>query len=213
VLAFDQCGFGLRLLEGRDFYDQFPQWSRLGRMVHDVHRAVDFVEGGDGEVAGDPPPMDSGRIAVVGYGVGGTVGLFSAALDDRIGALASICGVTPWRGDGEDRPTGGIRRWWKWHALLPRLGLFRGREDEIPCDFDDLLAMIAPRPCLIEAPRYDRTADHGAVLGCIDRARECWDGAAGSEGLTVHTPPVSNQLLRKQQNRIVAWLEKMQMDG
>jgi len=29
VLCFDQCGFGLRLLEGRDFYAGHPQWSRL----------------------------------------------------------------------------------------------------------------------------------------------------------------------------------------
>jgi len=28
VLAFDQCGFGLRLLEGTRFYDRYPRWSR-----------------------------------------------------------------------------------------------------------------------------------------------------------------------------------------
>ncbi len=43
VLAYDQVGFGLRLLEGTSFYDTYPQWSRLGRMVHDVYSAVDFI--------------------------------------------------------------------------------------------------------------------------------------------------------------------------
>lgn len=207
VLAFDQCGFGLRLLEGRDFYKQHPHWSRMGRMVHDVHRAVDFITTGEGATADTPPPMDPQRIFAVGYAIGGTVGFLAAALDPRITGVASVCGVTPWRGDGDDQPTGGVRRWWQWHALLPRLGLFHGREHEIPLDFDDLLAEVAPRPCFIEAPQHDRTVNHQAVLDCIDQARPHWQAAGHPDRLTLHTPDEPNQLLHGQQDRIAAWLQ------
>jgi dienelactone hydrolase len=212
VLAFDQCGFGLRLLEGRDFYDRFPQWSRMGRSVHDVHRAVDFITEGVGAAADPLPALDPDRIALVGYGVGGTVGLFAAALDGRVDGVATVCGFTPWRGDTDNRPTGGIRRWWQWHALLPRLGVFHGREGEIPFDIDDLLAMVAPRPCLIEAPRHDRTADHGAVLGCVNRARAHWRAANRGDHLTLHTPNGPARLRHEQRSRIREWLPSVRHD-
>ena len=49
VIAYDQCGFGLRLLEGRDFYRNYPRWSKLGRMVMDARDAVSFVLDGKGK--------------------------------------------------------------------------------------------------------------------------------------------------------------------
>jgi pimeloyl-ACP methyl ester carboxylesterase len=157
--------------------------------------------------------MDPQHIYPVGYAIGGTVALLAAALDPRITGVASVCGVTPWRGDGDDQPTGGIRRWWQWHALLPKLGLFHGREGEIPLDFDDLLTEVAPRPCFIEAPQRDRTVEHQAVLECIDQARPHWQAADHADRLTLHTPDEPNQLLRGQQDRLAAWLQIVTRSG
>ncbi|MCA9260362.1 MAG: acetylxylan esterase, partial [Planctomycetales bacterium] len=44
VLAFDQTGFGSRMDETRSFYDRYPQWSRMGRMVQDVSAAIDVLQ-------------------------------------------------------------------------------------------------------------------------------------------------------------------------
>ncbi len=142
VLAYDQCGFGLRLLEGRNFYRDYPHWSRLGRMVYDVRSAVDFLAEGRGHAKSARPPIDRKQIYVLGYSVGGMVGLYAAALDERIAGVASFCGFTPLRTDTDAKTTGGIRRLWQWHALQPKLGLFQGREQEIPSDFDDVIAQI-----------------------------------------------------------------------
>ena len=135
VLAYDQCGFGLRLLEGRDFYEAYPRWSRLGRMVHDVSAAVDFLVDGKGKAQGTMPAVDKGQVYVLGYSLGGMVGLYAAALDERIAGVASFCGFTPLRTDTDDKPTGGIRRLWEWHALQPLLGMFHGREQDISLRF------------------------------------------------------------------------------
>ena len=62
VLAYDQCGFGLRLLEGRDFYSQAPRWSRLGRMVVDVSAAADFLIEGKGDSQGVLLKVDTARV-------------------------------------------------------------------------------------------------------------------------------------------------------
>jgi len=40
-LAFDQTGHGSRTDEFATFFDRFPQWSRLGRMVSDTRAGID----------------------------------------------------------------------------------------------------------------------------------------------------------------------------
>lgn len=210
VLAFDQCGFGLRLLEGRDFHHDFPHWSRLGRMLHDVRRAVDFLADQDGASATPLPTIDAGQIVVVGYAGGGMVALHAAALDPRLAGVAAVCGCLPWRDAANSRATGGNRRWSHWHALLPKLGLFEGRERDIPYDADDLLARIAPRPSLLISPLRDRTVSHEAVLDCVTRGRK---RSPRPDSITLHTPDDINRLQTAQQDMILDWLKKSQKEN
>jgi len=119
------------------------------------------------------------------------VGLYAAALDDRIATVASFSGFTPLRSDTDAKPTGGIRRLFEWHALQPHLGLFHCREDDIPYDFDDVLALIAPRPCLIVSPLRDRGADPEAVVSYFNegsiRYRHAANDTQSASGTIPHT--------------------------
>ena len=63
----------------------------------------------------------------------------------------------------EGRATGGLRRLFELHALLPRLGLFGARPAEVPYDYDELLGALAPRPTLLHTPTQDRDANHADV--------------------------------------------------
>lgn len=186
VIAYDQCGFGLRLLEGRDFYQTTPHWSRLGRMVHDVRSAVDFVFDGKGAIKGDRPKMDPTRTYALGHSLGGTVALYAGALDQRLRGVASFSGFTPLRTDTDDRPTGGIQRLWNWHGLQPTLGFFTGNEDAIPFDYHDLLGMISPRPCLIVSPKNDRNATYSEI---VETLRESRIGAGKKKSNLTHLAP------------------------
>jgi len=207
VLAYDQCGFGLRLLEGRDFYRDYPTWSRLGRMVHDAQAAVDFVLEGQGRSQGPMPRIDRNRIYVLGYSLGGMVGLYAAALDQRITGVASFCGFTPLRTDSDTQPTGGVKRLWQWHALQPKLGLFHRHEAEIPYDFDDVLGLIAPRPCLIVSPKRDRDADFNAVVSCVKRAGGAWMRQGKAEALQHMTPDDISRFQADQHAVFLSWLD------
>jgi len=175
-------------------------------MVSDVHAAVDFLQGGAGRVDGELPPLDPARIGVLGYSVGGMVGLISAALDSRIAFVASFGGFTPLRTDTDAQPTGGNRRLWEWHALLPRLGLFHGREGEIPVDFDDVLMLLAPRPCLIGSPRRDREASFPAVLDGVERARLRWSAAGNPAALKHFAPDTPGRFQKAEQEVFIEWL-------
>jgi len=210
VLAYDQCGFGLRLLEGRDFYRDHPHGSRLGRMVYDVRSAVDFLAEGRGDAKAEMPPIDRDQIYVLGYSVGGMVGLYATALDERIAGIASFCGFTPLRTDTDAKTTGGVRRLWQWHALQPKLGLFHGREQDIPYDFDDVIAQIAPRPCLIVSPQRDRDSDFDEVVACVNRAHQAWRTAGNAMGLQHLMPNDISRFQADQHAMFTTWWRGLQ---
>jgi pimeloyl-ACP methyl ester carboxylesterase len=44
VLAFDQSGFGSRMSESGPFYDRYPHWSQMGRMVEDARAGIDALQ-------------------------------------------------------------------------------------------------------------------------------------------------------------------------
>ena len=191
VFLFDQIGFGTRIEEGTNFYRRYPHWSKLGKMVADTRSAVDMLANLD--------TVDSNRIYAGGYSLGGTVALYAAALDERIAGVVSISGVTPMR---RARPeVEGICAYSHLHGLIPRLGFFVGNENRITCDFEEIIACIAPRPILIVGPRWDRFAVSEDVISCVENARWVYvlSGAAGR--LEILTPDDYNrfspQILKK----------------
>ena len=145
VLAPEQLGFG----ERREPADEAEGWSRsscrrlafwammlgttvLGMRVWEVMRCLDYLA--------TRPEADATRVACVGHSGGGTVALLAAALEDRIGA-AVLSGCLVNYGDGVlDEPH------CECHYVPGLLPL---------AELDDVAALIAPRPLLIEAGRSD----------------------------------------------------------
>lgn len=167
VFAFDQIGCGHRLEEVIRFYDRYPHWSLLGKMVSDVRASLAAVD--------TVPFIDTNRVLVVGYDLGAVVGLHAAALDDRITGVVSVAGLTPMRNRPQDAGIGGIARWTTWMPLAPRLGAFIGNESRIPYDYQELLALIAPRPVMVVAPTLDCSADLKAIRSCVEQAAKIYD--------------------------------------
>lgn len=166
VLAFDQIGTGYRLEEITHFYNRYPQWSLLGKMVGDTVAALDVFD--------RVPFVDSRKIYLVGYDMGGKIALHAAALDARIAGVVSVAGFTPMHLDTLDKGTGGVARWSLWYPLIPRLGAFVGNENRVPYDYYELLASIAPRPALIVSPTLDLQASPKNISNCIDAARQVY---------------------------------------
>ena len=57
-----------------------------------------------------------------------------------------------------EKGTGNLESYAFIHGLIPRLGFFKGNEKRLPWDFDDVLALIAPRPLMVVAPQFDQDA-------------------------------------------------------
>ncbi|UTF52485.1 alpha/beta hydrolase [Natronosalvus rutilus] len=182
LYAYDQLGFGTRIEEGKHFYERHPNWSKMGKLVDDALAAVETLSGLE--------CIDSDRIFVLGYALGATVGLYAAALDERIAGVASVGGFAPFRtSDSEaERANAVIGRLSHMHGLQPRLGLFRDDPERVPFDFHEVLGLIAPRPTLAVAPSLDWTHPQADVLRCVSEARSVYDLYGVPEALEVRAP-------------------------
>jgi len=195
VFAFDQLGFGRRILDGKHYADRFPHWSQFGQMIDDTRAAIDHLH--------TNATVDPQRIYLFGYSMGATLGIYTAALDGRIRGVVSICGFTPMRLDTADRGTGGIARYSHQHAFIPRLGFFVGHEDKVPYDFHELLAAIAPRPMLVVQPQLDRDANPADVRTAVAQARRVYDLYGAGAKLALEEPWDYNRLPDRLQEWII----------
>jgi hypothetical protein len=93
-----------------------------------------------------------------------------------------------------------IRRLWKLHATTPRLGLYDGREEELPLDYDDVLQLLACRPCLLVTPKRDRFANHNAVAETIRRLQ------TKNDTITWGAPEYINRFQADQHQLFLEWV-------
>ncbi len=198
VLAYDQSGFGSRMGESAPFYNRYPHWSQMGRMVEDARAAIDALQ--------KDSLVDPQRISLFGYSMGGMVGLYTAALDKRVQGVVSISGFTPMRTDTAARGTGGVARYSNERGLIPRLGFFVGHEGQIPYDFQDVIGAIAPRPVMVVEPQLDRDGTPGDVHAAIEEARKVYALYGASGKLAIEEPWDYTRLPDKTQDVIVKWM-------
>ena len=200
VLAYDQSGFGSRLTETGPFYSRYPQWSHMGRLVEDAHAAVTALQANE--------LVDSNRIYLFGYSLGGDVAMYTAALDSRVKGIVSVAGFTPMRQDTANVGDGGVARYATERDLIPKLGFFIGHERQIPYDYQDLLGMIAPRPVLVVEPQLDRDAVPANVEAAVGQAKQIYTLYGAGDKLGLQEPWDYNRLPNNMMDEAVKWMGK-----
>lgn len=165
ILAFDQIGCGTRVEESFPFYRRHPDRSLLGQMVSDTRAAITALR--------THPHVDPDQVFLLGAGLGGAVALHVAALDDRVGGVICVNGFSPLR-SGAAPDGGSLARWTKHPPLLPKLAAYAGNESLLPYDFDELLAMVAPRPCLVVAATVDPGRSLPDIRTSVEAARSVY---------------------------------------
>lgn len=168
--------------------DYWPNLGRLGyvsgtmKAIWDNIRALDLLE--------SLPCVDDSRgFAAVGHSLGGHNAIYTAVFDDRITVVVSSCGFDSYLdyyGGAEDKWYFG--RGWCQIRYMPRLSNYRGRLREIPFDFPELLAALAPRPIFVNAPLHDDNFQWKSVDKCAAAARPVYDLLGGKGNLVVKHP-------------------------
>ncbi len=164
-----------------------PDLEQLGwesgtlKAVWDNIRGVDLLQ--------SLPFVDGRSIVAIGHSLGGHNAVYTAAFDDRIQAVVSSCGLDSYRdyygGDGSVWLPG---KGWTQRRYMPRLAQYRGHLEQIPFDFDQILAAIAPRSVLVIAPIHDSNFRADSVDRLASEARKVFNLYGHGERLAVLHP-------------------------
>lgn len=125
-----------------------PDLRQLGyasgtmKAIWDNMRALDLLDG--------LPQVRRGRYAAIGHSLGGHNAIFTAVHDPRIRVVVSSCGF-----DSFLDYYGGNIKGWVQDRYMMRMGQYLGAPQDIPFDFYELVAALAPRALFVNAPRRD----------------------------------------------------------
>jgi predicted dienelactone hydrolase len=112
------------------------------------------------------PEVNPDQIGVIGHSLGGHNSIFVAVFDKRIKAIVTSCGFTSF-----EKYKGGDLSGWSHKGYMPRIiEVYHHNPAEMPFDFTEVLATLAPRPVFINAPLGDDNFDVSGVKDCVAAA-------------------------------------------
>ena len=155
-----------------------PDLAALGHRSGTLKAVCDNSRGLD--LLAAMPQVRTNGFAAIGHSLGGHNGLFTAIFDPRIRAVASSCGFDAFRdyyyGDPAVWAPG---RGWCQDRYMPGLAAYRGRLEEIPFDFPDVLAGQSDGWVWVNAPLGDGNFRWRSVARVI---RSAWPAFAARDG-------------------------------
>ncbi|MFT7513079.1 MAG: putative esterase [Candidatus Omnitrophota bacterium] len=131
--SVEQPGLGQWGVAAKKLLQTHPNWTGMGKLVHDSRRAIDLLL--------EQPNIDRDRIVAIGHSLGGKMAFYTACLDSRIKAtIANDFGIgwdfTNWKDP-----------WYLGDQILA---------DDFPLAHHQLLALHAPRSFLLIAGQTDK---------------------------------------------------------
>jgi hypothetical protein len=131
-----------------------PDLKALGWQSGTLKAVWDNVRGLD--LLDSLPFVNQRKYGAIGHSLGGHNAVYTAVFDDRIKIVVSSCGFDSFLDYGESKPDNWQpERGWCQTLYMLRLADYRGRLQEIPFDFHELIGALAPRPVFLNAPRND----------------------------------------------------------
>ncbi len=130
------------------------------------------------------PEVQAEQIGVIGHSLGGHNALFLAAFDERVKAVVSSCGWTPFHDYKEGNLTG-----WTSDRYMPAIKTEYDLDpNRVPFDFPEIIAALAPRAFFSSSPiNDDNFSVEGAKRG-IEAARVIYELHGVPERLVLQTP-------------------------
>lgn len=103
----------------------------------DLLETLNYVDGNKG-------------FGVIGHSLGGHNAIFTAVFDQRIKVIVSSCGFDSFL----DYKSGNLKGWVQERYML-KMADYLGRPQDVPFDYHELIACLAPRRFFVNAPLHD----------------------------------------------------------
>lgn len=126
------------------------------KAIWDNIRGIDLLE--------SLPYVKRGGVAAIGHSLGGHNSIYTAVFDQRIKVIVSSCGFDSYL----DYMNGNIKGWTS-ERYMPKL--LNYSLAEIPFDFHEMIAALAPRAVFINAPTGDTNFKWQSVDKVVAAAR------------------------------------------
>ncbi len=181
--------------------DGFESGTLLGIWNH--MRSVDILQ--------DLPMVDPERIGVIGHSLGGHNALFVAAFDDRIKAVVSSCGWTPFDfyniGEEAAKRYGGRLGPWAQDRYMPAIKNYMP-DKNIPFDFPDIIASLAPRAFFSNSPTGDGNFNIKGVKAGIKIVEPVYKYLGVQENLQVRYPEAGHDFPLETRTEAYSFLDE-----
>ncbi len=185
-----------------------PNLQELGyasgtmKAIWDNVRALDLLE--------SLPFVQRDAFGAIGHSLGGHNAIYTAVFDPRIKVIVSSCGFDSYL----DYYSGDPKVWqkgkgWTQERYIPRLAEYAGRLEEIPFDFHELIAALAPRRIFINAPLGDSNFQWRSVDRVIAAARSIYELHAAADRLEVMHPDCAHDFPKAMRERAYQLLETL----
>jgi pimeloyl-ACP methyl ester carboxylesterase len=193
TISPDYPSFG----ESKDYnFDADNYTSGTMKAIYDNTRAIDLLQ--------SLPEVDPNRIGCIGHSLGGHNTLFTAAFDQRIKAAVTSCGFTSFH-----KYKGGDLKGWTSPRYMPLIKTkYKLSPDQMPFDFAEVIAAIAPRAVFVNAPLHDDNFDNSGVHDVLDAARPIYKLLGHPERLQAVYPDCAHDFLDAERMQAYKFLDE-----
>lgn len=194
TLAPDYPGFGDYVEARKRLYEEGYVSCTMKGIVNHI-RAIDLLQ--------SLTQVDPERIGCIGHSLGGHNTLFVSAFDKRIKVAVTSCGFTQFPKYMNGDLTG-----WTHDGYMPRIDTVYGKDPEqMPFDFSEVIAAIAPRSVFVCAPVHDANFDMSGVKDAIAAAQPVFDILGGKDKLQVAYPDAEHDFPTETRHAAYAYMD------
>jgi dienelactone hydrolase len=158
-----------------------PDLKALGYRSGTMKAIWDNIRGMD--LLDSLPYVRHRHYGAIGHSLGGHNSIYTGVFDQRIQVVVSSCGFDSYM----DYMNGNIKGWTS-ERYMPKLLDYKDRLADIPVDFHELIAALAPRPVFINAPLGDSNFKWASVDEIVKAAEPVYQLYKLPENLSVVHP-------------------------
>lgn len=156
------------------------------------------------------PYVDDRAFAAIGHSLGGHNAVYTAVHEPRIQVVVSSCGLDSY----QDYYGGDASKWepgkgWTQIRYMPELARYQNRLADIPFDFHELIALLAPRHVMINAPLHDSNFRHESVKALTEQARGVYALHGHANRLQVEHPDCDHDFPTATRQRAYRLIEEI----